>query len=427
MIVLTRRRFLTAFVAFSGLAAAAPMALAQTQGFTGSITSITPQTAISGKLGTKTENLVGRNEPAMLTFNSPDALIGAISAYEEIVAAGGWPEVPKAKLQKGAKGPVVVTLRQRLVRENYLPFETLTVEAPEVYDAEVIEAVKAFQVNHGVAPSGTVDERTRAELNITADARLFTLRENQPRISTFVQALGYRNILVNIPSVQLEAEEGGVVFARHNIVAGKLERPSPTLISAVSDINFNPYWKAPASIVERDIIPKYLKDPNYLYEMNIRVFDGVDGPEIDPTLVDWANTPPERYFFRQEQGDNNALGMVKINFKNEHMVYMHDTPHREDFGGNARYQSSGCVRVDKVRLLVEWIMNGQDGYNDAQFDFITASQESHAVPVQDPPRVLWMYLTAWATDDGRVNFRPDIYSLDGTGFILGQPEPAGQF
>ena len=425
--MLNRRQFWTSLAAISGLVAAAPAALAQTQDLTGSITSITPQTAISGKLGTKTENLEGRNEPAMLTFNSPEALIGAISSYEEIVAAGGWPEVPKAKLQKGAKGAAVITLRQRLVRENFLPFESLTVEKPEAYDADVISAVKSFQVSHGVAPSGNVDERTRAELNISADARLFTLRENQPRIATFVQSLGQRNILVNIPSVQLEAVQDGVVFARHNVVAGKLERPSPTLISAVSDINFNPYWRAPASIVERDIIPKLLKDPNYLYEMNIRVFDGVNGPEIDPALVDCANTPGERYFFRQESGDNNALGMVKINFKNEHMVYMHDTPHREDFGGNARYQSSGCVRVDKVRLLVDWIMNGQDGYSDDQFELITASQESYAVPVQNPPNVLFMYLTAWATDDGRVNFRPDIYSLDGTGFILGQPEPAGLF
>jgi L,D-transpeptidase YcbB len=32
-------------------------------------------------------------------------------------------------------------------------------------------------------------------------------------------------------------------------------------------------------------------------------------------------------------------------------------------------------------------------------------------------------LTAWATEDGRVNFRPDVYKLDGKNFILGQPDP----
>lgn len=425
--MLNRRRILKSFAAFASLAAGLPPHKGLAQLYTGSITSITPQTAISGKLATQTELVSDRAEPAMITATSPEALAGAIAAYEEIVAAGGWPEVPKARLAKGAKGPVVMTLRQRLVRENYLPFDALTVENPQLYDTDVTEAITAFQLNHGIFPSGNVDERTRAELNIAADARLFTLRENQPRIVTYMQGLGSRSILVNIPSVQLEAVQDGIVYERHNVVAGKIERPTPMLMSKVSDITFNPYWKAPASIVERDIIPKYLKDRNYLEAMNIRVFDGVEGPEIDPATVDWLNTPPERYFFRQDSGGNNALGTVKINFKNDFMVYMHDTPHKEDFSGNARYQSSGCVRIDKVRMLIEWIMNGQDGYTDARFEMITASEEPYVVQVQDPPDVRFMYLTAWAMEDGRVNFRPDIYSLDGTGFILGQPEPAGQF
>jgi murein L,D-transpeptidase YcbB/YkuD len=422
--VITRRQFLTSFTAIAGAAAFAPGALAQN--FVGASTSISPKTAISGKLATHTGNVFDQSLPAMLTAASPAALTGAIAAYEEIAAAGGWPEVPKAKLVKGAKNPTVIVLRQRLVRENYLPFDALNGDKPEVYDADIVEAVRTFQLSHGIAPSGNVDDRTRAELNISAEARLFTLRENQPRVVTYMQGLGRRNILVNIPSAQLEAVQDGIVYARHNVVCGKLERPTPSLMSKVSDVNFNPYWKAPASIVERDIIPKYLKDPAYLEQMNIHVFDGIGGPEIDPATVDWANTPADRYFFRQEQGDNNALGTVKINFKNEFMVYMHDTPHREDFGGNARYQSSGCVRVDKVRDLVNWVMNGQDGYTDATFEMINASQESYVTKVQDPPDVRFMYLTAWAMEDGTVNFRPDIYSLDGTGFILGQPDPAVQ-
>jgi L,D-transpeptidase YcbB len=156
--------------------------------------------------------------------------------------------------------------------------------------------------------------------------------------------------------------------------------------------------------------------------MHIRVFDGVGGPEIDPTTVDWDITDPERYHFRQEPGEHNALATVKVNFKNPHMVYMHDTPHRELFQTNARFESSGCVRVDNVRLFVNWIMQGQDGFDEAQFEMITATQELHTSPVRNVIDVRFMYLTAWATEDGRVNFRPDIYNLDGTGFVIGQPE-----
>ena len=399
-------------------------ALAQTLDYTGSIASVAPQTAISGKLATRTEIVADRGLAAMLTSGSEEALAGAIAMYEEIVAGGGWPEVT-AKLNKGAKGPHVITLRQRLVAEGYLPFDSLNVEQAGAYDDEIVAAVKAFQTNHGVAPTGTVGERTLAELNITAEARLFTLHENWPRISTYMQGLGERYILVNIPSAQLETVERGRVFSRHNIVAGKLDRPSPTLASTVSDIVFNPFWTAPASIVERDILPKYFEDATYLDQMNIRIFDGVGGPEVDPMTVDWTMTAPDRYVFRQEPGEHNALATVKINFPNTHMVYMHDTPHRELFGGNARYESSGCVRIDQVRTVVKWILDGQDGFDDTRYDMLTASEQPYEMKVWNQPDVRWMYLTAWATEDGAVNFRPDIYGLDGTGFTLGQPEPRG--
>ncbi len=357
----------------------------------------------------------------MVTAGSIRALEGAIQLYEEFVAGGGWPKVGKGKLEKDVKGELVLTLRQRLVAEGYLPFEDMFVEAADVFDANLIEAVKFFQVTHGIAPSGKVDDRTRAELNITARARLQTLRENYPRVGEYALDLHERNILVNIPSAQLETVEYGKVRSRHNVVVGKRDRPSPALKSVVSDINFNPYWNAPASIVQKDLVPKFLKDPTIFEQMNIRIFDGVGGPEIDPYTVDWVNTDPERYHFRQEPGEGNALATMKINFANRYMVYMHDTPHRELFEVNARFESSGCVRVDKVSDVVDWILGGQDGIDATEIEMITASQERYDVKVANPPDVRFMYLTAWATEDGRINFRPDIYGLDGTGFVLGQP------
>jgi murein L,D-transpeptidase YcbB/YkuD len=384
-----------------------------------------PQAAMPGKLATHTQIVANNDELAMLTAGSEQALADAIVLYRQTVKNGGWPEITGKKLSKGAKGEQVLLLRQRLIFENYLPFDTLGGPDGSLFDAQMVEAVKAFQINHGLAPTGAVADRTLAELNIPAEARLATLQENEPRVSAYVQDLGRRAILVNIPSLQLETVEDGRVFSRHNIVAGKLDRPSPTLMSTVSDVTFNPYWKIPASIVERDIVPHYLKDRSYLAQMRIRVFDGVDGPEIDPSAIDWANTPPDRYFLRQDPGENNALSTVKINFPNKFMVYMHDTPHRELFGSNARFESSGCIRVDQVRTVIDWVLRDQADYRPDQYDQIIASREPYELKVEDPPSVRFMYLTAWATPEGAVNFRPDIYHLDGMGFVLGQPQPQG--
>jgi len=418
---LSRRGLLAGLaVAFAG------PAFAQSGEETGSLPALGAKATGGGKLATKTEVVAQRNEAAMVTAGSPEAMLNAIAMYEEVVAEGGWTKLPNTKLEKGVTSKAVISLRKRLVREGYLDIDTLGGPTPDHYDGELASAIKSFQYNHGIATSGKVDSRTYTALNIAADYRLFQLQDNLPRVAAYAEGLGSRNILVNIPSVQLETVEGGIVHARHNVVVGKLERPTPTLASLVTDVTFNPFWNAPASIVARDLVPKFLEDPGYLDQMQIRVFDGVGGPEIDPRTVDWFATAPDRYHFRQEPGSHNSLATVKINFSNKHMVYMHDTNHRELFAVNARFESSGCVRVENVRLFVDWILAGQDGFDEAQFEMIAASEETIPMPVQNQIDVRFMYLTAWATEDGRVNFRPDIYRLDGTGFIYGQPEPVAE-
>ncbi|MFT3987583.1 L,D-transpeptidase family protein [Aestuariivirga sp.] len=401
----------------------ASQAHAQTTETTSSISTPAPKPKLNSTLATHTGIVADKGEAAMLTLGSEEALTGAIAHYQEIVAGGGWPTLPNKKVGKTTKGPQIVLLRQRLVAEGYLPFDALTVATPEVFDDEMSQAITAFQINHGVAQTGTVGDKTLAELNVPAEARLAALQENLIRVQIYSKGIMERMILVNIPSMQLETSHLDRVYSRHNVVVGKLDRPSPALMSKVSDVNFNPYWKIPASIVEKDIVPKYLADSSYLAQMHIRVFDGVDGPEIDPSTIDWSSTPPERYFFRQDPGDFNSLGLVKINFPNEFMVYMHDTPHRELFGGNARLESSGCVRIDQVKTVVDWVLDGQNGFDSATYDANIASHENSVVKVDAPIGVRFMYLTAWATEDGAVNFRPDVYGLDGTGFVLGQPEP----
>jgi murein L,D-transpeptidase YcbB/YkuD len=387
---------------------------------TGSVTALA---AKQGKAVTRTEILAGSIETPMLTLGSIAAMEQAIAMYRDIVRNGGWPELPAIKLAKGDKRDEVILLRHRLIREGYQPVDALAVERPEKFDGELDLALRAFQANHGLGQSGKLDARTLVELNVPAEWRLSQLEANYPRIARHLDELGPRYILVNVPSAQLETVSLGTVYSRHNIVAGKPSRPTPALNAQISEINFNPYWNAPASIVQKDLIPKLIADPRALEAMQIRVFDGIGGPEIDPMTVDWSTVAPDRYFFRQDPGGQNAMASLKINFQNRFHVYLHDTPHKELFGEGDRYQSSGCIRVDKVHVLVDWILAGQDGFDLDYIEEIAASGERHDVSVRNRIDVRLMYLTAWASEDGRVQFRPDVYQLDGTGFVDGQPEP----
>ncbi|MEO6608813.1 MAG: L,D-transpeptidase family protein [Aestuariivirga sp.] len=417
----SRRKFLA--LSSASLLGMGVNAFASDRLTTGAITAIAPAVAKQPKLATHTEILTGKDQAPMLTPGSLRALEGAIDMYSEIVAGGGWLALPTAKYDAKATPKLIALLRQRLVREGYLDFQTLTGPDAGQMDSAMLAAVKSFQFNHGLLVTGKVDEKTRVALNVSADERLFTLRDNHPRVREYISGLGSRYIVVNIPACQLETIELGQIYSRHNVVTGKIDRPTPSLKSRVSDIVFNPYWNAPASIVARDIIPKYLADPGYLEQMRIHVYDGVNGPEIEPSSVDWQNTASDRYVFQQEPGEHNALATVKINFPNQYMVYMHDTPHREGFQLNQRFDSSGCVRVDQVRVVIDWVMHGQGGYADSMFQQIIATRQTQQAKIINPPDVRFMYLTAWATEDGRVNFRPDVYRLDGKGFVLGQPDP----
>ncbi|HHN68282.1 MAG TPA: murein L,D-transpeptidase [Thermopetrobacter sp.] len=348
----------------------------------------------------------------------------AIARYELIARSGGWPRMPRVRrLPAYSYGRAVEVLRQRLIREGWLDARYARGKR---YDKPVIKAVQRFQRNMGLQPSGHVDARTRAALDVTVEERLDTLYANLPRVAALKKGVAARYIVVNIPATLLETVEGGRVYSRHNVIVGMPDRPSPSLISKVSQLNFNPYWNAPRSIVIRDIIPKAQKDWRFLKQMGIRIFDGYNGPEVDPARIDWNTIDPKRYFFRQDPGKENAMATVKINFNNRYAVYLHDTPTKNLFRASERYFSSGCVRIEKVHTVTEWILRDTPGWNAARIAGVVKSGERIDVKVVNPPSVIMAYLTAWVSGDGNVHFRDDIYRLDGTGFVIGQPKPVGR-
>ncbi|MGB8816706.1 MAG: L,D-transpeptidase family protein [Rhizobiaceae bacterium] len=334
----------------------------------------------------------------------------AIDQYRAIVSNGGWSQVPATKkLKIGVSDQAVVALRQRLMVSGDLSKKAGL--SPK-FDSYVDGAVKRFQARHGFPADGVIGKYSFAALNITAQVRLTQLETNLVRLRSMSGFLGDRYVMVNIPAAQIEAVENGRVAQRHTAIVGKIDRQSPILNSKITNIVVNPFWNAPQSIVQKDIIPLMQKDPNYLTDNSIRIF-GPDGQEIDPKNVNWNSDEAVNYRLRQDPGGNSAMSSMKINFPNPHAVYMHDTPKQGLFNNILRFESSGCVRVQNVRDLGTWLLKDTPGWDRKQIENTIATQQDVAVPLANPVPVYFTYITAWSTGDGIVHFRDDIYKRDG--------------
>jgi murein L,D-transpeptidase YcbB/YkuD len=336
----------------------------------------------------------------------------AIPQYEAIVARGGWPQVTGTdRLRLGVRHPSVAALRQRLLMAGDLEANA---GGGDVYDSYVEAAVRRFQARHGLTVDGVVREQTLRALNYSAEVRLSQLKTNLVRLRTFSGALGNRFVMCNLPAAQIEAIENGVAVSRHTAVVGKPDRPSPDIQSKIVEINFNPYWTVPVSIVRRDLIPKMQAQPDYLTQNHIRIFDPHQR-ELLPQQINWYSEEAVNYRFKQDPGDFNSLGSIRINFPNPHQVYMHDTPLKNLFGEDMRFHSSGCVRVQNVRELVNWLLAETPGWSREEIEQVVRSGEQKNARVAKPVALYWVYVTAWATPDGIVQFRDDIYNKDGLG------------
>jgi L,D-transpeptidase YcbB len=337
----------------------------------------------------------------------------SVAKYEAIVAKGGWPEVHAIAqgARVGVKSAAMPALRDRLAIAGDLELNS---GDPQVYDSYVDAAVRRFQVRHGLHSDGIVRDTTLRALNISADVRLQQLRINATRLKSLTGNLGNRLVVANIPAAQIEAIENGVAVTRHIAVAGKPDRPSPDINSKIIQINFNPFWTVPVSIVRKDLIPKMQAEPDYLTKNHIRIYDAKNN-EQPPSQIDWYSTEAVNYKFKQDAGNFNSLGSIRINFPSSHGVYMHDPQSKNLFGEDFRFASSGCMRVQNVRELVYWILQESPGWSRGEIDEIIKSGDRKDAKVAKAVPLHWVYVTAWATPDGVVQFRDDIYNRDGFG------------
>ena len=352
-------------------------------------------------------------------FSLPPAYLGyrqlrdLLARYRRIEATGGWPVIPRGKLVLGQRNARVAALKKRLSLTGEL--SVLPAKNRDLYDASLEKAVRLFQRAHNQKADGVAGPATLRLLNIPVAARIDQIRLNMERWRWMPRDLD-RYIFVNIPSFEMKVAENGLVVLKMRTIVGKEENPTPSFADRLTQIEINPVWNIPRSIIEKEIIPKVKKDPTYLSREGIRIYrDWRPGaPEIPPTEIDWEEVTPKKFFYRliQDPGPLNPLGQIKFLFPNNFDVYMHDTPSRYLFAREGRTFSHGCIRLEKPLDLAEYLLKGEKGWNRKQIQKKIESKQRMVITLRDPIPVHIVYLTVWTGGDGLAYFRDDLYDYD---------------
>ena len=317
-------------------------------------------------------------------------------------AAEGGIEVPAGKLLRaGISDSRVLALRQRLDLAT-------DVSSPEVFDNDVLAAVRTFQTENGLHADGVVGPNTYAALNGEEPAnRVNEIIANLEQLRWLPRELGDFYVQVNVPNFSVEVRKDGEVFHATRVVVGTTQNQTPIFADQIEHIVVNPYWNVPQSITGNELLPIIRRDPGYIARNNYQVF-GRGGAALDPYGTNWSSVSASQVSIRQRPGPGNALGEVKFLFPNQYSVYLHDTPSKNLFNNPVRAYSHGCMRVLNPWDFAAALLDHEPGMS---FDALRAQvggRESWN-NLSTPIPVYITYFTAFVDEAGELVFRNDIY------------------
>jgi L,D-transpeptidase YcbB len=359
-------------------------------------------------------------------------LVEALAEYRDILRRGGWPEVPGGRtLRRGDRGARVAALRRRLQATGDL---SASAGSKRVYDRALAKAVARFQARHGIPSDGRVGRLTLAALNVPVGVRIRQIQLNLERYRWLPSDFGPQYIYVNIPEYQLYAYDDGEPVLKMRVVVGEeYENATPVFADSMTSVVFRPDWYVPQRILVHELAPRIKKARKYLVRHQLEVLDAkAHVPVRAPRKINWSRVDTTKIRVRQKPGKTNPLGLVKFMFPNQFSVFLHDTPARSVFNRRKRTLSHGCVLVEKPVALAEYVLHGQDDWDEkkvreAMRTVYPADQEEgedgRTVSLERPVPVYIVYLTAFVRD-GVLHFRGDPYRKDREPIAkLGNPRP----
>ena len=140
----------------------------------------------------------------------------------------------------------------------------------------------------------------------------------------------------------------------------------------------------------------------------MEVVDG-NGAVVKASQVNLAKETG--YRVRQKPGGDNSLGLVKFMFPNDYNIYIHDTPARSLFERETRALSHGCIRIQNPDQFAKILINDKS-WDDEKIQEAMHQDTEEVVKLEREIPVVLVYMTFWAGEDGKANFRSDVYERD---------------
>lgn len=325
---------------------------------------------------------------------------------------------PNLTLNPGESSPDLPNLLQ-VVARGLPPEDTddaamlVAFQGSEIYDRELVPLIKAAQKRAGVRADGVIGPRTVKALTgggaatIDPAEKIEKVKIALEQLRWMPRLLGATRVFINEPAFTVTYREDNADKLSMRVVVGKPTNQTSFFVDQIEQVDFNPYWGIPQSILVNEMLPRLRRDPGYLDRAGYEVFNA-KGKKVSSSSVSWGKYGSKLPFnVRQVPSEANALGELKILFPNKHAIYMHDTPQKKFFKEEVRAFSHGCVRLENPRAMAAAVLGTSVDYVAEKLKKGHSSQRV----TRDIP-VYIAYFTAWPDTAGNVGYFRDIYDRD---------------
>ena len=280
-------------------------------------------------------------------------------------------------------------------------------DTSELYFPELVPVVKAAQERAGLKPDGVIGPRTVKAIAGTSKAdRLAKVRLALEELRWLPSDLGATRVFINQPAFTAAFVEDGVEKLNMRVVVGKPSNQTSFFYDEIEQVDYNPYWGVPQSILVNEMLPRLRRDPGYLDRAGYEVTDS-HGRRIPSSAIAGA--------VRRQGAVQRAPGAER----GQRPGRAEDPVPQQACHLHARHAAEGAVRARHAGLQPRLRPPQQPREMAAAVlgtsvdhirDKLAQGHSSEKVTTRIPVYVA--YFTAWPDAAGKVQFFDDVYGRD---------------